>query len=163
MAGQKLGLVRAFVIVWISSAVVGALLTSVFFRSPVGSTVVLGAFRHADRHPFTALAAFAVAKALVGAVLVCIGVRIIGFRVSYVVAGLALAFAAVITTAIAWGLASRTSGDPTGIATSAYALALLPLQILVNNLAPAYVIDGAASPTLGSAPPERPHYPPRRP
>ena len=157
MAEQKLGLLRAVVIVWVSSAVVGVLLTHVFFQSAVGSTIVLGA--PTARHPFALLAAFEVTKAFVAAIAVCVGVRIVGFRVIYPIAAVALALPAILATAVAWAAFSKGSSDPTGIALSAYALLLVPLQILVGTFVPAYVIDAAAARTAGSAPPDRPHYP----
>ena len=161
MTQQRLGLPRAVIIVWISSAVVGALLTSLFFQSRIGSTIVTGT--PAARHPLTTLAAFAVVRALVEAVAVCAGVRLVGFRLSYVVASVALLVPTILVTAVGWVLASEATGDSTGIAISAYGVLLLPLQILVGTLAPAYVIAAAPSATASSAAPYPLQYPPPRP
>ena len=156
MAQQRLGLTRAVVIVWISSAVVGALLTSLFFQSRIGSTILTGT--PGAGHPLTTLAAFAVVRALMEAVVVCAGARMVGFRVSYALASVALLVPTVLITAIAWALATEAAGDSTGIALSAYGVLLLPLQIVVGTFAPAFVIDAAASAAVGSTPPEPRHY-----
>jgi hypothetical protein len=161
VAQQRLGLTRAVIIVWISSAVVGALLTSLFFQSRIGATIVTGT--PAARHPLTTLAAFAVVRALVAAVAVWAGVRLVGFRVSYVVASMALLVPTVLITAVGWALASEAAGDSTGIAVSAYGVLLLPLQVLVGTLAPAYMIAAAPSATASSATTYPPQYPPPRP
>ena len=161
MAQQRLGLTRAVIIVWISSAVVGALLTSLFFQSRIGSTIVTGT--PWGRHPLTTLVAFAVVRALVEAVAVCAGVRIVGFRVSYVVASVALLVPTALITAVAWALAGEATGDSTGIALSAYGVLLLPLQIVVGTFAPAFVIAAAPSAGASSAAPYPPQYPPPRP
>jgi hypothetical protein len=161
VAQQRLGLVRAVVIVWTSGAVVGTLLTLLFFQSRLGSTILTGT--PSDGHPLRALAWFSAVNALVEAGAVCVGVRIVGFRVRYAVASVALLGAAILLTAIDWTLVSGSAGDTTGIALSAYGVLLLPLRILIGTVAPACAIDAAASAAVGSAPPQPRHYPLQRP
>jgi hypothetical protein len=161
VARERLGLVRTIVILWISGAVVQALLTSVVLPHRIAWTILGGSLRRGEVDRWEAVV-FVAVTALLGAAGVCVGVRIVGFRVGYGVAAFALALGTTLTTALALATLTSTRGDATGIAAPAFGVLLFPLQLLLGLVLPAYLVDTGASPSARPVSPEPPYHPQAR-
>ena len=139
---QQLGVLRAAVIVWLSGAVVSALLA--VFISPLAWALLAGSARHIDNRLGVATT-LVVVNALLAGIGVTVGVRLFGFRLSYALAVFALAaggFAALLASRY---LYSQTANDPTGIAVPALGSFLWSLRLLLSLFVPAFLINAMAS------------------
>ena len=156
VVGEQLGLLRAIVIVWIGggvmSAVVGALL-----YPPLFGSILVASQGHPHHLRGELVATYLATKGVFGAVAVAIGVRFVGFRVSYLTAAFAMTLGAAISLVITWATMSMFNGDTTHIAVPALGLAAWPLQLVFGLVLPAYLIDVNASPVF-APPPVRPYH-----
>lgn len=160
MARQNLGLGQAAVIVLVSGLVAGGL-TAMVFRSTAAWTLMGGSVHQTAAHQLRAAAVVISITALVKAAGVSVGVHMAGFRISYVLAAFAVALGAVLTTAMAVVVASRTvGGGPEAIAGAGFSLALWPVGLALGVLLPAFLIDASASPQRQRDLPEPPYIPP---
>jgi hypothetical protein len=156
---QRLGIVRAAVIIFVSGTAVGVVAAA--FLRPVVWSVIATTARNGDRLWENALLLVAI-NALLGAVGVYIGVRVVGFRIAYGSAAFALALGKGLATVLnLMTLTSHTArgiADPTQIAQPALGVAFVPVQLLLGIFLPAYLIDSAASPMSERAT-EQPYSP----
>ena len=155
MDDQHLGLLRAIVIVWIGGAVTSTLVDSLLYR-PLMTSILVGSQGHPHHIRLTLGVFYLVTDGLFAAIAVTVGVRLVGFRVSYLTAAFALTLGATISLAITYATMSAFSGDPTHIAAPAFGAASWPLQLAFDLLLPAYLIDVNASPESPRTPP--PYY-----
>ena len=154
---EKLGLVRAIVIVWVSGFVFNLVVGAFFVQTGLAFTIATGSLRHGDSRPWVAAALYIGMKALLGALVVTFAVRLMGFHVSYAVAALALAVGALLTTALTFATFSTVPNDPTGMATPGVGVLLFPLGIVLGTLLPAYLIDSSTMRESEAIPPGRPY------
>jgi hypothetical protein len=166
---ERLGLLRAAVIVFVSGLIV-AVLPMLF---PMGSASwwSTGGSSEPGGIAWDTVAIALAVTLILEAIAVVVGVRMCGFRVGFVFTTFALGLSTALTVALAYVTTRGTADDSSGVAGPAFGVALLPIGLLIGVLLPAFLIDGAARPDteVGSvdaaypAPPPYPPYPPYTP
>ena len=156
MHTEKIGFLTAFVIVWLSTVVVGTLLAFFFLPGAVG--ILLGTIRGDNGRVLASGAVLVGATALAGGACVCIGVRLMNFEISYALAAFAMGIGAVLKTALAVATFGSITSDPTGFGGSGLAVLFFPLEIVVGLVLPAYLVDAGTSREPKGIPPGRVYH-----
>jgi hypothetical protein len=159
MEEHQLGLARAIIIVWVSGAVASALLST--FLSPVAWAMLLGSASHVDRQ-WGSVALAVGLGALLGAIGVTVGVSLLGFRLSYASAAVALAVGGILAEAVMRFFVARTTRAADGFQLPVLGPLIWPLHLLLNTLLPAFIVNELASKRRSSSaspdlPPELTH------
>jgi hypothetical protein len=166
MPRERLGVLRAAVIIFVTGVVVGALMT---LFVPVAWLSQFGGYGPKAAAPDTGTVVTSMALVLLlHAIAVVIGVRLSGFRVGVIYTTFALGITTAITLGIVYVTMGAPSGDPTSVAAPSIGVVVLPVVLAIGLVLPALLIDGAARPALDHLPPELryvPHatYPPELP
>lgn len=161
MENERLGLLRAAVIVFVSGLVVGVALPMLF---PTNFLWTVFGPSGGDRFDWTGLLLWEAVTIVLQAIVVFGGVRLFAFRVSLVWAAVALAISTAIGFALALAIGyvtiSTTAEDQTGIAGAAFGGLFVPLVLAIGILLPAFLIDSGSTPERGVTPAADAPYPP---
>jgi hypothetical protein len=154
---QELGFLRAVLIVWVSGAVVSALLG--ILVSPIAWAMIYGSGRQIDARWGSVLVVVGI-NALLGAIGVTIGVGAFGYRLSYPSAVLALALGGIAAVVVTRFFVMRATSTPSGALVPVFTPVYWPLSVLLGTLLPALIVNTLASrrsyPPLADAPAEPP-------
>jgi hypothetical protein len=153
---RELGLARAAIVVWVSSALASIILG--MFVSPVAWAMIAGSGRHIDARWGSVLLVVGI-NALLGAIGVTLGVGLFGYRLGYPSAFVALAVGGIVQVGFTRFLVAHSTGTPDALALPAIAPLLWRVSLLLTILLPAVIVNGLAAqsyPPAADAPPEPP-------